>query len=84
MFVGQVRYRYRGWNGVDADPVADVRQALDELADLVGEVPVVLVGHSMGGRAPCAPRPRLRSGPWWPSRPGARRVSRWPTSGANA
>src|SRR5690242_2739749 len=39
VFVGQVRFRHRGWNGTDADPVTDVRRALGELADLVGEVP---------------------------------------------
>ncbi|MEU4083910.1 alpha/beta fold hydrolase [Streptomyces aureus] len=71
-FVGQVRYRYRGWNGTDADPVADVLRALDELTDLVGEVPVVLVGHSMGGRAAlrAAASPRVRAvvalAPWCP------------------
>ncbi|MET9895604.1 alpha/beta fold hydrolase [Streptomyces sp. NPDC006465] len=72
VFVGQVRYRHRGWNGADADPVADVRQALAELADLVGEVPVVLVGHSMGGRAAlrAAAAPQVRAvvalAPWCP------------------
>ncbi|WP_392972227.1 alpha/beta hydrolase [Streptomyces sp. LN245] len=71
-FVGQVRYRYRGWNGVDADPVTDVLRALDELAALVGEVPVVLVGHSMGGRAAlrAAAAPQVRAvvalAPWCP------------------
>ncbi|MET8132567.1 alpha/beta fold hydrolase [Streptomyces sp. NPDC005251] len=71
-FVGQVRYRYRGWNGADADPVADVLRALAELAELVGEVPVVLVGHSMGGRAAlrAAAAPQVRAvvalAPWCP------------------
>ncbi|MEV6019058.1 MULTISPECIES: alpha/beta fold hydrolase [unclassified Streptomyces] len=71
-FVGQVRYRHRGWNGADADPVADVLRALDELSALVGEVPVVLVGHSMGGRAAlrAAAVPRVRAvvalAPWCP------------------
>ncbi|MBL8929505.1 MAG: alpha/beta hydrolase [Kineosporiaceae bacterium] len=44
-----LRYRYRGWN--DADPVADTRWALDRLAERDGDVPVVLLGYSMGGRA---------------------------------
>jgi pimeloyl-ACP methyl ester carboxylesterase len=48
--VGQVRYRYRGWNAA-ADPVADVELALADVAARYGPVPVVLVGHSMGGRA---------------------------------
>ncbi|WP_315903675.1 alpha/beta hydrolase [Streptomyces rhizosphaerihabitans] len=71
-FVGQVRYRHRGWNGADADPLADVLRALAELADLVGEVPVVLVGHSMGGRAAlrAAAAPQVRAvvalAPWCP------------------
>src|SRR5690348_3330225 len=45
-----VRYRYRGWNGEDMSPVPDVRWALDEVRRRHGEVPVVLAGHSMGGR----------------------------------
>ena len=52
-----LRYRTRGWNavrdGVPA-PVADARWALARLRDTYGDVPVVLVGHSMGGRAACA------------------------------
>lgn len=44
-----LRYRHRGWNS--ADPVADTRWALDELRDRHGDVPVTLVGNSMGGRA---------------------------------
>jgi dienelactone hydrolase len=49
--VGQLRYRYRGWNDAQADPVADVEVALGAIAARYGPVPVVLVGHSMGGRA---------------------------------
>jgi dienelactone hydrolase len=49
--VGQIRYRYRGWNDSQADPVADVELALAAIAAQYGPVPVVLVGHSMGGRA---------------------------------
>lgn len=46
-----LRYRYRGWNSPDLDPVHDARWALDEVRRRHGpEVPVVLVGHSMGGR----------------------------------
>jgi dienelactone hydrolase len=47
-----LRYRVAGWNGVAADAYADVRWALGELrARHADDVPVVLVGHSMGGRA---------------------------------
>lgn len=45
-----LRYRVRGWNGDDASPVADARWALAEIRRRHGDVPVVLVGHSMGGR----------------------------------
>jgi pimeloyl-ACP methyl ester carboxylesterase len=43
------RYRLRGWNG-GAGPLADARWALDELRAAHGDVPVVLLGHSMGAR----------------------------------
>ncbi|WP_330456226.1 alpha/beta fold hydrolase [Streptomyces sp. NBC_00820] len=72
VLVGEVRYRVRGWNDGDADPVRDARRALGELARLVGDVPVVLVGHSMGGRAAlrAAAAPEVRAvlalAPWCP------------------
>jgi pimeloyl-ACP methyl ester carboxylesterase len=44
-----VRYRQRGWNG-GADRVADARWALDRVREVHGDVPVVLLGHSMGAR----------------------------------
>jgi alpha/beta hydrolase family protein len=43
-------YRFRGWNGGDPSPVADARWALAEIRRTHPDVPVVLVGHSMGGR----------------------------------
>jgi dienelactone hydrolase len=49
--VQMLRYRHRGWNAPDLDPVQDARWALDEVRRRHGDVPVVLVGHSMGGRA---------------------------------
>ncbi|WP_082598445.1 alpha/beta hydrolase [Kitasatospora sp. Root107] len=49
--VGSVRYRYRGWNGDRADAARDATAALCDLAEELGPVPTVLVGHSMGGRA---------------------------------
>lgn len=47
---GLVQYRYRGWNGEMAHPVADARWALGQVRERFGDVPVVLIGHSMGGR----------------------------------
>ena len=47
-----LRYRVAGWNGLAADAFADVRWSLDRIrAEHGGDVPIVLVGHSMGGRA---------------------------------
>ncbi|ELP65573.1 hypothetical protein STRTUCAR8_05084, partial [Streptomyces turgidiscabies Car8] len=72
VLVAQVRYRLRGWNGSRADPVRDTHRALDELAELAGPVPIVLLGHSMGGRAAlrAAGHPQVRGvvalAPWWP------------------
>ncbi len=42
--------RYRGWNQPELDPVADARWALEAIRRAHPGVPVVLVGHSMGGR----------------------------------
>ncbi len=44
-----VRYRERGWNG-GTDRVDDARWALDRVRRAHGDVPVVLLGHSMGAR----------------------------------
>lgn len=44
-----LRYRQRGWNdGVGV--LADARWALEEVRRTHGDVPVVLLGHSMGAR----------------------------------
>ncbi|MBK5216704.1 MAG: alpha/beta fold hydrolase [Propionibacteriales bacterium] len=49
-----LRYRKRGWNNQNApDPVAGARWALDVLRDEHRGAPIVLVGHSMGGRTAC-------------------------------
>ncbi|MFF2374082.1 alpha/beta hydrolase [Streptomyces xiamenensis] len=49
--IGSVRYRVRGWNGGDEDPLRDTRRALAELSRRFPGIPTILVGHSMGGRA---------------------------------
>lgn len=50
--LAEVRYRRRGWNGDRADAAADAEAALAAVVGEVGpDVPVVLLGHSMGGRA---------------------------------
>jgi dienelactone hydrolase len=71
--VEPVRYRVRGWNGVQASPVADAREALASARERHGAVPVVLVGHSMGARTAIrvADDPRVVAvvgmAPWTPS-----------------
>lgn len=49
--VSMLRYRYRGWNGPSMDAYVDARWALGELRRRHPSMPVVLLGHSMGGRA---------------------------------
>jgi predicted esterase len=47
-----LRYRVAGWNGAAADAFQDVRWAIARLREEHGtDIPIVLVGHSMGGRA---------------------------------
>ena len=64
------RYRERGWNG-GADRVDDARWALDRIRAEHGEVPVALLGHSMGARVAvhAADDPSVRGvvglAPWW-------------------
>jgi len=48
--VWMLRYRVRGWNAPAEDPVRDGRWALDQARRLHPGAPIVLVGHSMGGR----------------------------------
>ncbi|GAA3048188.1 alpha/beta hydrolase [Streptomyces roseofulvus] len=54
VLVAEGRYRHRGWNGERADAARDAESALAALRDRFGQIPVVLVGHSMGGRAALA------------------------------
>lgn len=48
--VATLRYAVRGWNGDQESPLADARWAIDRIEERYGDVPVGLVGHSMGGR----------------------------------
>ncbi len=62
----------RGWNGADAAPVADARWAVEQCLERYGDLPVGLIGHSMGGRAAlrAADAPNVRCvvglAPWLP------------------
>jgi predicted esterase len=52
-----LRYQLRGWNAMVASPpspVPDALWALDEVRRELGELPVVLLGHSMGARTAVA------------------------------
>ncbi|WP_111766812.1 alpha/beta hydrolase [Nakamurella deserti] len=48
--VYRLQLSIRGWNGSGAAPVRDARWAVRTLRALHPDVPIVLVGHSMGGR----------------------------------
>lgn len=41
---------WRGWDG-DHTPVADARWAMGQVRDELGDLPIGLIGHSLGGRA---------------------------------
>ena len=71
--VWSLQYRMRGWNGDEQSPVADALWALDQVSERYGDIPVVLVGHSMGGRTAVhvAGHPRVVAmaalAPWLPA-----------------
>ncbi|GHH77701.1 alpha/beta hydrolase [Streptomyces sulfonofaciens] len=46
-----VHYRYRGWNGAQAQLAHDASWAADEALRRYGDVPICLAGVGMGGRA---------------------------------
>ncbi|WP_231644723.1 alpha/beta family hydrolase [Sciscionella sediminilitoris] len=48
--IGVLRNRYRGWNEPGRDAIADARWAIGEARRRHPEIPLILVGHSMGGR----------------------------------
>ena len=78
-----LRYARRGWNGgTTRGPVPDARWALDQVRAAYGDVPVVLVGHSMGARVASrvADDPNVRGvvglAPWFDARRPGRRTGR--------
>jgi dienelactone hydrolase len=72
--LGEVVYRCRGWNGQRADAAVDATSAIERAAAASDGAPVVLVGHSMGGRAAlrAAGHPSVAGvvalAPWCPER----------------
>ncbi|WP_049759028.1 alpha/beta hydrolase family protein [Renibacterium salmoninarum] len=74
--VAQLRYRQRGWNEQLQAQVVDGKWAIKELSAHFVQVPIVLVGHSMGGRAAAylSQEPQVVGtvalAPWWPQQEG--------------
>ena len=50
IMLATLRYAVRGWNGDQESPLPDALWALDTIVERFGDLPVGLVGHSMGGR----------------------------------
>lgn len=77
-----LRYRYRGWNEPELHPLVDARWALDHLGAHHPDAPVVLLGHSMGGRTAlrAADHPAVVAvcalAPWTPEDEPAHQVTR--------
>ncbi len=71
--VVQVRYRVRGWNAPQLDPVRDAELVLDGLLERFEPGQIVLIGHSMGARVAAHLAARRDVGgvvalaPWWPT-----------------
>jgi pimeloyl-ACP methyl ester carboxylesterase len=70
--VQRVQYRTRGWNSPRLDALRDAESALARLQRDIGSSPVVLVGHSMGGRVAAHLAGSdgvvgvVALAPWWP------------------
>ena len=52
--VYRLRFGVRGWNGLGTDVLADAHQALADIAGRQPGLPIVVVGHSLGGRVAMA------------------------------
>ncbi|MGB3827787.1 MAG: prolyl oligopeptidase family serine peptidase [Ornithinimicrobium sp.] len=67
--VAFLKYAVRGWNGA-GDPVLDARWALSEIEAAYGDLPLGLLGYSMGGRVAlelageCTPRALVTLSAW--------------------
>lgn len=48
-----LRYATSGWNGDGTGRIEDSRWALDRIRAEHGDLPVAIVGHSLGGRTAC-------------------------------
>lgn len=46
-----LHYRYNGWNGESAHPAHDAQWGVEEMVRRYGDIPLCLVGMSMGARA---------------------------------
>jgi dienelactone hydrolase len=70
--LASLRYAVRGWNGKHESPLPDALWALDRIGERFRNLPVGLVGHSMGGRVALrvGDHARVRSvaalAPWLP------------------
>ncbi|WP_141946198.1 alpha/beta hydrolase [Pseudarthrobacter enclensis] len=79
--VWSLRNSVRGWNGPDMSPLQDARWALRQIAERHPDVPVFLLGHSMGGlTAVCAAdHPQVHAvvalAPWLDPQTPAERVA---------
>lgn len=79
--VWALRHRLAGWDGdQDPTPAREARAALSEIRRIHPDRPVVLVGHSMGGRTAvrCADEPAVVGvvglAPWLPREESASRL----------
>jgi dienelactone hydrolase len=74
--VARLRYASRGWNATSGSPapVGDAEWALRQLAERFPDLPIGVVGHSMGGRVALrvGGHPQVRGiaalAPWLPAR----------------